>query len=61
MEKNGMLSSESQSDFDSTKKAEYYDLEGFCVADENNKEKLKKAERIDELNSAHKTSNTTLS
>jgi len=41
-EKNGMLTEQSQSDFDNTKKAEYIDAEGFQVADEANKEKLNK-------------------
>ena len=45
LEKNGMLTSESMSDFDSTKKAEYVDAEGFKVADEANKDKLKKPVR----------------
>ena len=44
-----MLSEKSQSDY-STKKAEYYDAEGFNVADAENKEKLKKPEPIKNLN-----------
>jgi len=48
-EKNGMLTEKSQSDFDNTKKAEYYDLEGFCVADEENKDKLVNPKPITEL------------
>jgi hypothetical protein len=40
MEKNAMLTNESQSDFN-TKKAEFYDEDGFLVADEQNKHKLK--------------------
>ena len=46
MEKNGMLTDQSQSDYNNTKKAEYYDLEGYMVADEENKHKLNKPERI---------------
>ena len=46
MEKNGMLTEQSQSDYDHTKKAEYYDAEGFAVADEKNKHKLTKPEPI---------------
>ena len=42
MEKNGMLTEKSMSDYDHAKKAEYYDMEGFMVADENNKHKLNK-------------------
>lgn len=41
MEKNGMLTNDSQSDFDSSKKAAYYDEAGFAVADEQHKNKLK--------------------
>lgn len=48
-EKNGMLTEKSQSDFDCTKKAEYYDSEGFCVADEENKDKLTSPKPITEL------------
>jgi hypothetical protein len=40
MEKNGMLTETSLSDFDNTKKAEYYDADGFLVADEQSKHKL---------------------
>jgi hypothetical protein len=46
MEKHGMLTSNSQSDYDSTKKAEYYDAEGYLVADEANKSKLARPEKI---------------
>lgn len=35
-----MLTEKSISDFDHTKKAEYYDKNGFYVADKANKEKL---------------------
>jgi hypothetical protein len=41
MEKNGMLTENSLSDYDTTKKAAYYEKNGFAVADENNKYKLK--------------------
>ncbi len=41
-----MLTEKSLSDFDNTKKAEYYDKEGFCVADEANKQKLKSPQKI---------------
>jgi len=44
-----MLTSESQSDFDNTKKAEYYDEEGFMVADEANKDKLAKPVPVTKL------------
>jgi hypothetical protein len=49
MEKNGMVTEKSQSDFDNTKKAEYYDKEGFAVADKANKEKLKQPVSLKEL------------
>jgi len=41
MEKYGEVTTESLSDFDSTKKAKYYDADGEAVADESNKGKLK--------------------
>ena len=44
-----MLTDKSVSDFDSTKKAEYYDAEGFDVADTANKEKLQKPTPLEEL------------
>lgn len=49
MEKNGMLTEKSQSDYDKTKKAEYYDAEGYAVADEANKHKLTKPEPLKNL------------
>lgn len=49
MEKNGMLSEESTSDFDGTKKAEYYDADGYGVADEANKEKLSNPKPVADL------------
>ena len=49
MEKNGMLSENSQSDYDNTKKAEYFDAEGYRVADEANKHKLSKPEPVKNL------------
>jgi hypothetical protein len=48
MEKNGMLTEKSQSDFDTTKKAEYYDKQGFAVADKDNKHRLKEAAKVEE-------------
>lgn len=54
MEKNGMLSEKSQSDFDNTKKAEYYDAEGFNVADASNKHKLSKPEPVNSLQKEEK-------
>lgn len=44
-----MLTDKSQSDFDNTKKAEYYDSSDFLVADEKNKDKLKNPRPIKEL------------
>lgn len=41
-----MLTETSESDYDRTKKAEYYDADGFYVADEANKHKLSKPEPI---------------
>ena len=41
MTKYGDLNKNSKSDFDSTKKAEYVDNEGFEVADKSNRSKLK--------------------
>ena len=46
IEKNGMLTEESQSDFDHTKKAEYIDEKSPLVADEANKHKLIKPVRF---------------
>ena len=44
-----MLTCNSQSDYDQTKKAAYYDAEGFAVADEQNKDKLTKPEPLDKI------------
>ena len=44
-----MLSEKSRSDFDHTKKAEYFDAEGYMVADEQNKNKLKNPQHVDKL------------
>jgi len=44
-----MVTVESRSDFDSTKKAEYYDAEGFEIADKAHKEKLKNPKKIKEF------------
>lgn len=41
-----MLTEKSKSDFDTTKTAQYVDAEGFEVADEGNKDKLKKAVKL---------------
>ena len=46
MEKNGMLTDKSQSDYSFTKRAAYYDADGPTVADEDNKSQLKKPKRI---------------
>jgi hypothetical protein len=51
MEKNGMLTEKSLSDFDKTKKAEWYDAEDYVVADELNKHKLKNPQKIADLKS----------
>lgn len=50
MEKNGMLTEKSLSDFNKTKKAEWYDAEDYAVADEANKSKLKNPQKIADLN-----------
>ena len=44
-----MLSAESKSDYDNTKKAEYYDKEGYAVADKANMHKLKSPESVEKL------------
>ena len=49
MEKNGMLTEDSVSDYNNTKKAEFYDREGFSVADRDNVSKLKDPAPIKEL------------
>jgi hypothetical protein len=49
MEKNGMLTEKSLSDFDNTKKAEYFDADGFAVADSKNKQKLANPTPIEEI------------
>jgi len=54
MEKHGMLTEKSKSDFDNTKKAEWYDADGFSVADSANKDKLKAPEPIKNLNQEEK-------
>lgn len=46
MKKYGNITAESKSDFDSTKKAEYMDNEGFELADKSNKNKLNKPKLI---------------
>ena len=49
MEKNGMLSEKSKSDFDHTKTAAYYDADGYSVADKENKNKLKNPQPVADL------------
>lgn len=44
-----MLTKESSSDFDSTKKAEFYDEAGYQVADKANKDKLNSPKKIEQL------------
>lgn len=46
MTKYGIVTADSQSDFDQTKKAAYIDEDGFGVADEANKHKLKTPVKI---------------
>lgn len=46
--KHGMVTEESQSDFDSTKKVAYYDEKSPLIADEANKGKLKKPRRFED-------------
>ena len=46
MTKYGEVTTDSVSDFDHTKKAEYYDAAGFAVADKNNVDKLKQPVQI---------------
>ncbi len=41
-----MLTTRSHSDFDNTKLAEYYDADGFFVADKANKHLLNKPRKI---------------
>jgi hypothetical protein len=48
MNKYGMLTQESKSDFDGNKKAEYYDEEGFMVADSANKNLLNSPKKIEQ-------------
>lgn len=44
-----MLSTESRSDFDHTKKAEFYDEDGYEIADAENKESLKNPKPLTNL------------
>ena len=44
-----MITEESRSDFDTEKKAAYYDQEGYELADEQNKHKLKTPKAISDL------------
>jgi len=48
MNKFGNITEETRSDFDSTKKVEFIDKEGFEVADKKNKNKLKNPVAIKE-------------
>ena len=47
MEKNGMLTEKSISDFDNTKTAQYVDQDGFMMAHESDKDKLTNPVKID--------------
>jgi len=47
MIKTGDLRETSKGDFDRTKKAEYFDEDGYAVADAGNKDKLRKPKRIE--------------
>ena len=49
MEKYGEVTENSISDYDNTKKAEFYDEEGFGIADAANKDKLAKPAPIAKL------------
>ena len=46
MIKHGEVTTESFSDFETAKKAAYYDEEGYVISDESNKDKLKKPVKI---------------
>jgi hypothetical protein len=46
MIKYGNITPDSKSDFDMTKKASFFDDTGFEIADEENKDKLKKPKKI---------------
>ncbi len=48
-EKNGMITQDSHSDFNMTKKAKYYDELGTGIADEENKDKLNRPALIPEI------------
>lgn len=54
MEKNGMVTEDSMSDFDLTKKAVYYDEEGFGISDEANKHKLAKPQKLKDDGKRHR-------
>lgn len=49
-----MLTADSCSDYDHTKKAEYYDEDGFMVADEANKDRLAKPALVKKLKEEQK-------
>lgn len=44
-----MLTKDSLSDYDNTKRAEYFDADGYSVADKANKHKLKTPQAVKEL------------
>lgn len=54
-----MITPETRSDFDATKKAEYYDEEGFELADRDNVDQLKKPKRLNELTPAWSNNTST--
>lgn len=49
MNKYGTISEESRSDYDHAKKAEYYDEQGYSLADETNKHLLSVPRPIQEM------------
>jgi hypothetical protein len=48
MNKYGVVTENSRSDFDNSKKAEYYDEDGFNIADEKNKHLLETPKKIEQ-------------
>ncbi len=50
MDKYGMVTENSRSDFDSTKRAEFYDEDGYLIADADSKDQLKNPKKIEQLN-----------
>lgn len=53
MIKYGIVTEDSYSDFNSSKKAKYFDAQGDKIADEANKDKLKKPVTIKKANIDH--------